>query len=72
MKMVSLKEIENYFKQVEFTDDHLQLDQCSTITNLEKFYNSHLQALKKNSGDKRFMPYYMRLLKFYYIYKNSE
>lgn len=72
MKRVTLKEIENYFKDVEFTDDHIQIDQCTIVTNIEKFYNTHLETLKKNSGNKLFMPFYMRLLKLYYFYKNSE
>ena len=70
MKRVPLKEIENYFKDVEFTDDHIQIDKCTTVTNIEKFYNTHLETLKKNSGNKLFMPFYMRLLKLYYFYKN--
>ena len=71
MKKVPLTVIEEYFKSVEFTDDHIELDECSTITNIQKFYESHLSILKANSGKKIVMPYYNRILKLYYIYKNT-
>ncbi|MBW2998464.1 hypothetical protein KY321_02900 [Candidatus Woesearchaeota archaeon] len=70
MKQVPLAVIEEYFKDVEFTDDHIELDQCTTITNIKKFYESHLSILKANSGKKNVMPYYKRLLKLYYFYKS--
>ena len=70
MKQVPLTVIEEYFKDVEFTDDHIELDQCTTITNIKNFYESHLSILKANSGKKSVMSYYLRLLKLYYIYKN--
>ncbi len=69
MKTVPLEVIEKYFKDVEFTDDHIELDQCTTITNIKKFYESHLSILKANSGKNHVMSYYLRLLKLYYIYK---
>lgn len=72
MKQVSLTVIEEYFKDVEFTDDHLELDQCTTVTNIKAFYESHLTLLKANSGNKLVMPYYQRLLKLYNIYKKTE
>ena len=69
MVKVPLTVIENYFKDIDFTDDHLQLDQCTLVTNIKTFYESHLEVLKKNSKTKLVYPFYARLLKLYYIYK---
>ena len=70
--MIKLSVIEEYFKNIEFTDDHLQLDECTTVTNIQKFYEEHLSILKQNTGDKRYMPFYYRLLKLYKIYTSTE
>ena len=71
MVKVRLDVIEKYFENIEFTDDHLQLDQATVITNIKKFYETHLKILKANKGDKTLMPYYYRLLKLYYIYNQT-
>lgn len=34
-----------------------------------KFIETHLQFLKSNSGKRRFLPYYTRLLEFYHSNK---
>lgn len=74
MQKVPLKKIRNYFDKIEFTDDVIQLDKCTTITNLDKFYKSHISIfdseLKQNK--KVLYPYYLRLLKLYYLYTNGR
>lgn len=70
MIKVPLTVIEEYFKDMDFTDDHIELDECTTVTNIKEFYESHLTILKANTGNKIVMPYYQRLLKLYNIYKN--
>ena len=71
MVKVRLEFIENYFENMDFTDDHLQLDQATVIIDIKRFYESHLTLLKANKGNKTVMPYYYRLLKLYYIYKQT-
>lgn len=73
MGEVHINEIKRFFEGIEFTDDILQLDQCTTITNLKKFYESHIRVFENYEGDKKnLLPYYNRLLKLYYIYNSYE
>jgi hypothetical protein len=74
MQKVPLKKIKSYFDKIVFTDDVIQLDKCTTITNLDKFYKSHISIFEeKNKVNKSIlMPYYMRLLKLYYLYTDGK
>ena len=74
MQKVPLKKIKRYFDKIVFTDDVIQLDKCTTITNLDKFYKSHISIFEeKNKVNKSIlMPYYMRLLKLYYLYTDGK
>lgn len=66
---VAVSVIEQYFKSIEFTDDVIELDQCTTITNIKQFVESHLAILNAKGG--RLRPYYDRLLKLYQIYHEN-
>lgn len=73
MRKVPLKIIKEYFDKIEFTDDVVKLDQCTTITNLEKFYKSHIEPFSSKQQNKRVLyPYYIRLLKLYYLYTDGK
>lgn len=66
--MVSLKTIEEYFKNNDPGGEPFKLDICSTITNPREFVKKSIEGLnsKKRPDEKRaLMPYYNRLLKFY-------
>jgi hypothetical protein len=67
--MATLIEIEKYFETYNFIGEDIQLDQCSKITDLKTFVKSHISILKKNSGNKLYMPYYDRLKKIYLLTK---
>lgn len=71
MKTVSLDVIEKYFSSVSFTDDIIKIDQCTEIFNIKKFYESHLNVLKANKGNKLMLPYYHRLNKLYNFYNKK-
>jgi hypothetical protein len=49
----------------------LLLDRGQYINDPKKFVNGHLETLKFNSGNKHYMPYYDRLLKYYHLLKND-
>ena len=66
---ITVEEMEAFFKDVDFTDDIIQLNECTTVINLKKFVTSHLNALKVNSGKPIFLPYYERLVQVYKLYK---
>lgn len=56
-----IKELENYFKSIELPTESVKLNQCSMITDVALFIESHLSFLKRNNGKKRFIPYLNRL-----------
>lgn len=62
--------IQEFFEKQEFTDDIIELDQCTTIFNIELFVESHLAILNAKCGKIR--PYYDRLLKLYQIYHETN
>ena len=41
----------------------VQLDSATFITDVPKFIDTHISFLERNSGNKKFLPYYNRLLK---------
>lgn len=65
---MNFNKIKDFFNNTELTDDIIDLDGCTVITNLTTFVNSHIKALESNPNNKTFMPYYDRLLKLYKLY----
>jgi hypothetical protein len=61
--------IEDFFKDIEFTDDVIEFDVCSTIFDIKKFYETNLMMAKSNNKESLKKPYYDRILKLYHIYK---
>ncbi len=49
----------------EFTDDEIEISQCETVLDVEKFVKTHIDILDANSGKSVCKPYYDRLLKVY-------
>jgi hypothetical protein len=47
----------SHYKQLSF--------HFGTIINVDQFLSTHISYLKANTGNKRFIPYYKRLLEFY-------
>lgn len=69
-----LSEIENFFKTFDFNNPWPQtfdLDKCGKIFDLKKFVDSHIATLKSNPKNKRFEPYYDRLLNVYLYFKKK-
>lgn len=50
----------------------IRLDQATNIIDVKKFVESHVNTLKGNKGNKRYMPYFNRLKKVYEILKNNN
>ena len=67
--MIPLKEIEAYFDEYAFSKEPIKVNGHTTITDLETFVKTHINILKSNKGNKRFMSYYERLYKIYLITK---
>jgi len=69
MAQTSLKEIEAFFITYKFTDSPMLISTAETSLNLKKTVETHIQTLKSNPNNERFLPYYKRLLLIYKLVK---
>ena len=59
----SISELETYFTGIVLPTKPFKLNQCCTITNTALFIESHFATVKRNKGNKVFLPYLNRLHK---------
>jgi hypothetical protein len=64
-----LDQLEKELKKIELPKS-IKIKSDLNIIDCQKFVDSHLTILKANSGNKRFIPYYNRLLLLYKTIKN--
>jgi len=57
-----IKELERFFQAVKLPTEPIKLNQCTKITDISKFINSHLAIAKSQNGNKRYRPYLERLI----------
>lgn len=55
-----IKEMETFFSSAKLPDT-IKLNQCSTITDINLFIKSHMDIVKAQNGNMRYMPYLERL-----------
>ncbi|NLZ30976.1 MAG: hypothetical protein GX885_09595 [Methanomicrobiales archaeon] len=68
-----IAELENYFASIELPTQPLKLNRCSTITDCSLFIESHFATVKRNNGNRTFLPYLNRLQELKQVLtKNSE
>ena len=58
-----IQELEEYFKSITIPESAIKLDSCTTISDCNKFINSHLATIKRNNGNMTYLPYLERLIK---------
>jgi len=56
-----ISELEKYFTGITLPTQPVKLDQCSTITNVQRFIESHFATVKEYNGVRSFEPYLDRL-----------
>ena len=56
-----IKELETFFADVQLLKKPVRLNQCSTITNVPLFIETHFATIKANDGKKIFIPFLHRL-----------
>ncbi|MCF8327629.1 MAG: DUF6371 domain-containing protein [Bacteroidales bacterium] len=56
-----IAELENYFANNKLPTQPIKLNSYSTITDCSLFIKSHLAIVKRNNGNKTFLPYKQRL-----------
>jgi len=66
----SIEEIAEHLMNIELSDyKDVKLKNGLKVSNPQLFVNSHIEILERNANNKRFKPYYERLLNFYLITK---
>lgn len=58
---IEISELEAYFAAVELPKQPIRLNQCTIISNVQLFIDSHLSTVKANNGRNVFLPYLNRL-----------
>ena len=68
-----ISELEHFFSSITIPTQPIRLNQCSIIKDIPRFIDSHLAAVKTNSGNRTFLPYLNRLqdLKILLTTKNN-
>jgi len=56
-----IPELENYFTGITLPTQPIRLNQCSTVTNVQLFIDSHFATAKAHTGKETFLPYLNRL-----------
>jgi hypothetical protein len=56
-----ITELETYFATAPFPTHAVKLNQCSMVTNISLFIESHFATVKANNGKRTFLPYLNRL-----------
>jgi len=56
-----ITELENYFSKITLPIEPVKLNQCSVITNISLFIESHFATVKRNNGNRTYLPYLQRL-----------
>ncbi len=56
-----ISELEAYFASIALPTQPVKLDQCSTVTNVQRFIEGHLATVKNYNGVQTFEPYLNRL-----------
>jgi hypothetical protein len=58
---VDISELENFFKGTTIPNQPIKLNQCSEITDVSLFIESHFATVKANKDKRAFLPYLNRL-----------
>lgn len=63
----NVTELEEFFNSVELPAGPIQLDECTLITDVQKFIHVELQIVKEQNGKDRYLPYLERLKQLHVI-----
>ncbi|QNM84541.1 hypothetical protein H9W90_10065 [Polaribacter pectinis] len=64
-----IEELELFFKNIQLPKKEIKLNQCTKISNPNKFTTSHLATIKANNGNLIYFPYLVRLQELKVILK---
>ena len=66
-----ISELKSYFAKTKISNQPLKLNQCSTVTNVPLYLQSHFAAVNNNKGKRTFLPYLNRLQELKQILKTN-
>jgi Domain of unknown function (DUF6371)/Domain of unknown function (DUF6965)/Zinc beta-ribbon finger, putative len=61
---LEIAELEQYFTEIKLPKQPIKLNQCTTISDVSRFIESHLDTLKRNNEKRIFFPCFSRLIAF--------
>jgi hypothetical protein len=64
-----IEELESFFNNIKLPKKTIKLNQCTTISNPNKFITSHLATVKANNASHIYLPYLVRLQELKVILK---
>lgn len=67
---MTIANLEKFFNSIELPKT-IELSKYEKINDVKLFVDSHIETLKFNTGNNRFLPYYERLLKLKNILENE-
>ena len=67
---MKLSELKSHFEKANLPESFV-LSESETIHDVKLFVTSHTEVLEANKGNKRFLPYYERLFRFYQKQKTT-
>lgn len=67
---MKILDLEDFFENCD--NQVVKVDKCTIIEDFDAFWRTHIQYLKRNKGNKLFLPYYDRLLTVYKILNNGN
>ncbi len=62
MDRIPLSEVKKRLAPFRNYDDKIKISPEATVTSVSKMIDNHVSILEANSGNKRYLPYYERLL----------
>ncbi len=68
----NVEELESFFREAKLPDGTIKLSKSVMIINTKRFLESHIATVKRHNGNKTFLPYYERLVRFKKLIENGN
>lgn len=58
----TIKELKEFFSTTTIPKE-IRISECEVVVDTQRFIESHIRTLESNSGNRLFLPFYLRLRK---------
>lgn len=69
---MGIDELVKWVETLDAIPSKITLNSFTVITNVPKFFDGHISVLKSHPGDRRYIPFYKRLLKVYKMIVDND